>query len=197
MTTTSGRKPFMPAPDPASGVTARDASDGPQVPRVGGVAGGVGATVVAALLQAADAGTVTAEGVDRVHVLVCRSTASSVQAAVVLAARMPLTPVLAVVADCGDRTPGSVRHRLHMAEPNLAGVVRVPWWPSLRELDDPASRVAALAWGDATPSRSERTVPGVLDALITAVTPLVASPPARAQPPPDADTEPTAFPHVS
>jgi hypothetical protein len=57
MTTTSGGKPFMPAPDPASSVTA----PGPQVPRVGGVAGGVGATVVAALLQAADAGTVTAQ----------------------------------------------------------------------------------------------------------------------------------------
>ena len=181
----------MPVPDPAS--TAPDAPAGPEVPRVGGVAGGVGTTTVAALLQAADVGIVQPEGVVRVHVLVCRSTASSVQAAVVLAARMPLTPVLAVVADCGDRPPATVRHRLHMAEPNLAAMVRVPWWPSLREADDPAERVAALAWGDASPSRSERSVPGVLDALVTAVTPLVVAPPTRAYPPPDADDEPTAF----
>jgi len=142
------------------------------------------------LLQGTDAGTVTAEGVDGVHVLVCRSTASSVQAAVILAACMPLTPVLAVVADC---PPATVRHRLHMAEPNLAAIVRVPWWPSLREADDPAERVAALAWRDASPSRTERSVPGVLDALVTAVTPLVVAPPTRAHPPPDADDEPTAF----
>jgi len=188
MSTDSGRNTMSPTTteaDPGSGV--------PQVPRVGGVAGGVGTTTVAALLQGTDAGTVTAEGVDGVHVLVCRSTASSVQAAVVLAACMPLTPVLAVVADCGDRPPATVRHRLHMAEPNLAAIVRVPWWPSLREADDPAERVAALAWGDASPSRSERSVPGVLNALVTAVTPLVVAPPTRAHPPPDADDEPTAF----
>ncbi len=188
MSTDSGRNTMSPTTteaDPGSGV--------PQVPRVGGVAGGVGTTTVAALLQGTDAGTVTAQSTTPVHVLVCRSTASSVQAAVVLAACMPLTPVLAVVADCGDRPPATVHHRLHMAEPNLAGVVRVPWWPSLREADDPAERVAALAWGDASPSRSERSVPGVLDALVTAVTPLVVAPPTRAHPPPDAATEPTAF----
>ena len=117
--------------DPGSGV--------PQVPRVGGVAGGVGTTTVAALLQGTDAGTATAQSTTPVHVLVCRSTASSVQAAVVLAACMPLTPVLAVVADCGDRPPATVRHRLHMAEPNLAAI---------------AGAVVALAARGRRPSRA-------------------------------------------
>jgi len=186
----------MPATASNSGDTAPGA---PQVPRVGGVAGGVGSTVVAALLQCTDVGVVNPDGTDRVHVLVCRSTASSVQAAVVLASRMSITPVLAVVADCGDRPPASVRHRLHMAEPNLTGIVRVPWWPSLRDLDDPAARITELAWGGAAPSRPERSVPGVLDELVAAVTPLVtASPPAaRTRPPPDAESDSTAFPHVS
>ena len=186
----------MPTTASTSGDTAPGA---PQVPRVGGVAGGVGTTVVSALLQCTDAGVVNPDGTDRVQVLVCRSTASSVQAAVVLASRMPISPVLAVVADCGDRPPASVRHRLHMAEPNLTGIVRVQWWPSLREADDPADRISDVAWGGVAPSRSERSVPGVLDELVAAVTPLVtASPPAaRTRPPPAADSDSTAFPHVS
>ncbi len=188
----------MPATASTSPTTA-GAPGAPQVPRVGGVAGGVGTTVVAALLQGIDVGVVNPEGIEPVQVLVCRSTAHSVQAAVILAARMPRTPVVVVVADCGDRPPASVRHRLHMAEPNLAAIVRVPWWPSLRDLDDPAARISEVAWGGVAPSRPERSVPGVLDALVTAVTPLVtASPPAaQTRPPPDAATDSTAFPHVS
>lgn len=182
---------------PPRGPGADGVPGGPQVPRVGGVAGGVGTTTVAALLQATDAGIITAQITTPVQVLVCRSTAASVQAAVTLAAGLPLSPVLVVVADCGDRPPSTVRHRLRMAEPNLAAIVRVPWWPSLREADDPATRVRTVAWGEAAPTRSERSLPGVLDALVTAVTPLVTAPQARAQPPPEAENTPTAFSHVS
>ncbi len=182
---------------PPRGPGAEAVPGGPQVPRVGGVAGGVGTTTVAALLQATDAGIITAQSTTPVQVLVCRSTASSVHAAVTLAARLPLSPVLVVVADCGDRPPSTVRHRLRMAEPNLAALVLLPWWPSLREADDPATRVRTVAWGEAAPTRSERSLPGVLDALVAAVTPLVTAPQARAQAPPEADDTPTAFSHVS
>ena len=104
-----------------------------RAPVVGAVGGGVGATVLAALLECPEAGVVAGDGSQPVDVLVCRSTAHSVRDAIAVAARMGAAPVLAMVADCSHSPPSAVRHRLRMAGPNLTGIVAVPWWDWLRE----------------------------------------------------------------
>ncbi len=142
-------------------------------PLVGSVAGGVGATVLAALLQCEEAGVVPDDGSQPVDVLVCRSTAHSVRDAVAVAARMGSTPVLAVVADCPQTAPSSVKHRLRMAGPNLAAIVRVPWWGWLREADDPAAHTAALVVGPAANTKPGKAAQAVRDQLVTGVTPLL------------------------
>jgi len=178
---------------------APTAAAGPPVrpPRVGGVGGGVGTSLVARLLGGDDAGVLDAGVVGpgtAVDLLVCSSTATSVRDAIALAAAAPGPVVLVVVADCGDREPATVKQRLRMAEPNLAALVRVPWFPTLRTLDDPAGHLIEVAWGDRVPHRSERTAAGVAAALVAAVTPLLTAP---RSPPAVQDPPPTTSRHVS
>jgi len=146
-----------------------------RAPVVGAVGGGVGATVLAALLECPDVGVVAGDGSQPVDVLVCRSTAHSVRDAVAVAARMGAAPVLAVVADCSHSPPSAVRHRLRMAEPNL-GIVAVPWWDWLRETDDPAAHTTTLAANAAARSKPGKSVLAIRDQLVAAVTPLLSVP---------------------
>lgn len=143
-------------------------------PRVGGVAGGVGTSTIAALLSCDDAGVLTAPGTEPVDALVCRSTASSVRAAIAVAAQMTSPPVLVVVADCPAKIPTNARHRLRMADPNLAAVVYVPWWAALRDADDPARHIAAQARAPRA-VKAARSVHTVFDQLVAAITPLLTS----------------------
>lgn len=166
-------------------------------PRVGGVGGGVGTSLIARLLGGDDDGVLDAGVISpgtAVDLLVCSSTATSVRKAIAVAAAAPCPVVLVVVADCGDREPATVKQRLRMAEPNLAALVRVPWFPTLRTLDDPAGHLIQVAWGDRAPQRSERTAAGVAAALVAAVSPLLTAP---RSPPTAQHLPPTTSRHVS
>lgn len=178
--------------------TAADATPSPvRPPRVGGAGGGVGTSLVARLLGGDDAGVVDAGVVSPgapVDLLVCESTARSVRDAIALAAAAPAPLVLVVVADCGSSEPKTVKQRLRMAEPNLAALVRVPWWPTLRDLDDPGDHLVRVAWGDTTPHRTERAAPQIATALVAAVSPLLIA--LRSPPAADASA-PTTSRHVS
>lgn len=106
-------------------------------PRVAGVAGGVGTTTLAVALHAID-GDVYPGGVP-VHVLVCRSTMTSLasaQAAAATAAGDGWGTVLAVVGDGGSLT-SAMRASLRMVEPHVAGIVHIPHVPGLRDLVRP------------------------------------------------------------
>jgi len=168
-------------------------------PLLGSVAGGVGASVLAALLQCTEAGVIAADGSQPVDVLVCRSTAHSVRDAIAVASIMRSSPVLAVVADCPQNTPSTVKHRLHMAGPNLAAVVRVPWWGFLRDVDDPAAHTTALAWGAAASTKAGKSIQAVRDQLVTGVTPLLSRPLPQPEGGDRDDDSPTVTPqaHVS
>jgi len=162
-----------------------------RAPVVGAVGGGVGATVLAALLECPEAGVVAGDGSQPVDVLVCRSTAHSVRDAIAVAARMGGAPVLAVVADCSHSPPSAVRHRLRMAGPNLTGIVAVPWWDWLRETDDPAAHTTTLAAGAAARSKTGKSVLAIRDQLVAAVTPLLSAPlPSAPAVPPDEQSPP-------
>jgi len=162
-----------------------------RAPVVGAVGGGVGATVLAALLECAEVGVVAGDGSQPVDVLVCRSTAHSVRDAIAVAARMGAAPVLAVVADCSHSPPSAVRHRLRMAGPNLTGIVAVPWWDWLRETEDPAAHTTTLTAGAAARSKTGKSVRAIRDQLVAAVTPLLSAPlPSAPAVPPDEQSPP-------
>ncbi|PQP19035.1 hypothetical protein [Rhodococcus opacus] len=111
------------------------------VPRIAGIGGGVGTTLVATLLAAPfDAGKYQAG--DQVDVLVCESVTGSVANAIAAGMMQPIVPVLVVVDDCGRPWPKTVRQRVEMARPNFPRVVRVPWLERLRSVDDPHAVLA-------------------------------------------------------
>ncbi|MGD9530140.1 MAG: hypothetical protein AB7I38_11920 [Dehalococcoidia bacterium] len=138
-------------------------------PRVAGVAGGVGTTTIAVALHAED-GRVW-RGDVAVHVLVCRSTMTSLasaQAAAAAAAARGSTAVLAVVGDGGSLT-APMRASLRMVDPYVAGVVHVPYVAGLRDLVRPWDAAAdVLATG--APPRELRRFADALAGLADAVT---------------------------
>lgn len=109
-------------------------------PTVGGIAGGVGATTIAHLIDADDAGVIAATG-QRVDVLVTRSTAVAVTWAVQTAGDMKRngsTPVLVVVAHSPGSWPRVVEQRLRMAATNLdTEVLRLEWCHQLAAAENP------------------------------------------------------------
>lgn len=141
-------------------------------PRVAGVAGGVGTTTVAVALHAVDGG-VYPGGVP-VHVLVCRSTMTSLASAqaALNAAPAGRPPVLAVVGD-GAPLTSAMRASLRMTEPHASAVVHVPHVAGMRDLVRPWD-VAAQALGVEPPKELRRFV-RALEALVDAVTPVVLS----------------------
>ncbi|MGV9679136.1 hypothetical protein ACWDSJ_27975 [Nocardia sp. NPDC003482] len=145
----------------------------PRRPRVGGIAGGVGTTTVAHLLDAVDVGVVEANGTQGVDVLVTRATAVAVSWAIATAQKMPARPVLVVVAHGSGRWPAVVERRLKMAAAGLdTPVLRLGWVAPLAASDDPWGLLATgvfapdrktYRWAD--PARRFR------DDLVTAVLP--------------------------
>jgi hypothetical protein len=123
-----------------------------RVPEVGAISGGAGATTVAYLIGGRDVGVIAADGSQPVDVLVTRASAVAVSWAIGTAGRMPDTPVLAVVADSGDKWPAVVRQRLAMARANLgAPVLELGWCSPLAASDNPwellaTSVVASERW---------------------------------------------------
>jgi hypothetical protein len=117
-----------------------------RAPRIAGVAGGVGTTTLATALRGYDRG----RSVDRgAEVLVCRSTGDSLHAAAAMitwlgAGGLP-RPVLAVTADGAAPVRGPLRARLRMIEPQVSGLILLPYVAHWRELTDPLSEAARLS----------------------------------------------------
>lgn len=145
-------------------------------PVVGGVDGGVGITTVAAMIEALDAGRISADGSEIVDILVARSTAASVKAAIGAAAVMPVRPVLVVVAHSADRWSPPVEQRLKMVEPNLPAVVRMGWISYLAACDDPWSALVEGIY-EPYPPKWAGAARRVREEIVAAVTPLVMQPP--------------------
>ncbi|WP_216892146.1 hypothetical protein [Nocardia alni] len=142
-----------------------------RTPEVGGISGGAGTTTVAYLIGGCDVGVVAADGAQQVDVLVTRTTAVSVGWAIGTAGQMVDAPVMAVVADSGDRWPAVVRQRLAMARDNLGvPVLELGWCAPLAASDNPwellaTSVVAGEKW--ALPARRFRQ--DLIAALIEAM----------------------------
>jgi hypothetical protein len=106
----------------------------------------VGTTTLATALRGYDQGRAVDHGVD---VLVCRSTGASLHAAATAIARLVAAgrrgPVLAVTADLPAPVRGPLRARLRMIEPQVSGLVLVPYVARWRELTDPLSEAARLS----------------------------------------------------
>ncbi|MBC7300099.1 MULTISPECIES: hypothetical protein [Nocardia] len=110
----------------------------PRRPVIGGIAGGVGTTTVAHLLDGIDVGVIEANGTQAVDVLVTRATAVAVSWAIATAQQMLTRPVLVVVADSEARWPSVVQRRLKMAATNLdTPVLRLGWLSPLAASDNP------------------------------------------------------------
>jgi hypothetical protein len=116
-----------------------------------GAHGGAGTTTLAAWLQPAwDTGAMRPEpdppypanlARGRALVVVCRSTAwSAAQATKAVTTVTQHGGQVAVLAVVGDSwpEPATARHRFHLLGPHVGAVIRVPFVPSLRAVDDPA-----------------------------------------------------------
>lgn len=117
-----------------------------RAPRVAGIAGGVGTTTVATALRGYDRGRAADEGVE---VLVCRSTGMSLHAAASaitwLVANGRQRPVLVVNADLPGPLRGPLRARIRMIEPQVAGLIVLPFVVHWREQADPLNEAARLS----------------------------------------------------
>jgi len=117
-----------------------------RAPRIAGVAGGVGTTTLATALRGYDRGRAADQGAE---VLVSRSTGGSLHAAATVIAWLGSTgqprPVLAVIADQPAPIRGPLRARLRMIEPQVNGLVVVPYVAHWRELTDPLAEAAQLS----------------------------------------------------
>jgi hypothetical protein len=158
-------------------------SPGRWVPRVAGVAGGCGTTVIADGLGGEDRGKYRAGS--PVDVLVCRASVDSLGAAQVALSRTPTPPVLVVVDDVpGKALTRAARARLRLTEPHAAGVVRVPYVPELRQVHDPAE--VARQWRANPPPRHLDSYAEAMGVLAEAMRQrLAAGPPAVVLPVPD------------
>ncbi|MGH3672676.1 MAG: hypothetical protein ACRDSH_18925 [Pseudonocardiaceae bacterium] len=145
-----------------------------RAPLVCGVAGGVGATTIAAALQAQDLGIYCGGPVDLV---VCRTTSSSVAAAHRVVNAAPGKPVLVVVADGPLRIPAPAKARLTMVEPYLTALVAMPYVTRWRETDQALEQaVAALRYPNQVPKWLQPWAEA-LGQVMAAVLPLVDSAP--------------------
>jgi hypothetical protein len=113
-------------------------------PRIAGVAGGVGTTVLAHALRARDE---ELYGGGPVDILVCRSTTASLGDAHRAVAMAPGKPILAVVADVPAvfRIPAFTRPtevRMRMVEEHVTAMIAVPFVLEWRAKDDPYSDAA-------------------------------------------------------
>ncbi|WP_028938092.1 hypothetical protein [Pseudonocardia spinosispora] len=117
-----------------------------RAPRVAGIAGGVGTTTVATALRGYDRGRAADEGVE---VLVCRSTGMSLHAAASavtwLVENGRQRPVLVVNADLPGPLRGPLRARIRMVEPQVAGLIVLPYVVHWREQADPLAEAARLS----------------------------------------------------
>ncbi|MGF0320723.1 hypothetical protein [Nocardia fluminea] len=116
-------------------------------PIVGGIAGGVGVTTTAHLIDGIDVGVVDAQGTRQVDVLVARATAVSVNWAIATAKLMRSRPIIVVVANSTGHWPAVVERRMKMAATNLSTpVIRLEWCSPLAASDNPWELLADAAF---------------------------------------------------
>ncbi|MFR9806586.1 hypothetical protein ACL02T_30490 [Pseudonocardia sp. RS010] len=130
-------------------------------PSVAGVAGGVGTTTLALALHGRDSGTGAGLEAD---IVVCRSSAESLERAVRVADLLDPTavpPVLAVTLDGGERRPPD---RLDELGPGWAAVVVLPHVGRWRGVVDPYREAAGLL------GRPRERIPRALRPYLDAVT---------------------------
>lgn len=142
-------------------------------PHVAGVAGGVGTSVVAAALGAADHG-VYVFGLP-VDVLVCRATVESLGKAHEAVQHTHTRPVLVVVADVPGGAAAGVRARVRMVHPYVEAVVVVPFLGQLRELSDPYAAAGLVLLPDVTLPREVRPFAASMWQIVKCVEPLLAT----------------------
>lgn len=111
---------------------------------VGGCHGGAGVTTLARMLdRAVDVGVAMPSPAGRPLLLVTHGTAGRTLRAMQLLDRAPKlglrVTALIVVGDGPWPEPGPVRHRLRVLEGTVPAVIRVPYVPRWRYLDDPLS----------------------------------------------------------
>jgi hypothetical protein len=158
---------------------------GMRVPRVAGVAGGVGTTLLADALHAIDDGVYVDGPVD---VLVCRTTLTSLGDAHRALTQVPYPPVLAVVADIPDVVPSAVRARIRMVSPYLRDAVAVPFVGGWRNLDDPYSEASWVLSPEVRIPKSLRGFAKAMRVLAGALEPLLGTDPAPTAATSSADT---------
>ncbi|GAA4997644.1 hypothetical protein GCM10025792_55380 [Pseudonocardia tropica] len=115
-------------------------------PIVAGVLGGVGTTLLAEALHGYDAGIYRAHR--PVHVLVCRSTSNSLHSAQRALQYTPAAappPVLAIVDDVPNAAWGpNTQNKVHITEPYVSSVVRIPLVADWRDVESPHDRAATV-----------------------------------------------------
>ncbi|GGG01410.1 hypothetical protein GCM10007304_14230 [Rhodococcoides trifolii] len=111
-----------------------------RIPHVSGVAGGVGTTLAATLLDIRSDYGVRRHG-ETVDVLVCRSVPSQIAQSIAASMSQGRPPVLVVVDDGPLPWPRTSKQRIEMARPNIPHIVRIPWIDRLRSLDDPHASI--------------------------------------------------------
>lgn len=158
---------------------------GMRVPRIAGVAGGVGTSLLADALHAIDDGVYVDGPVD---VLVCRTTLTSLGDAHRALSQVVYPPVLAVVADIPDVVPGPVRARIRMASAYLLDAIAVPFVGEWRNVDDPYSEASWVLDPDIRLPKSLRPFSKAMRSLAHALEPLLSTNPIPAEPA-DSDRE--------
>lgn len=140
-------------------------------PLIGGVAGGVGTSVLASALYGTDVG-VASPG-QQLHILVCRSATASLRRAEGLLAVMQAPPVLAVVADIPHANyPAGALSCTRRVDSLVTAQIRFPFVAVWRDVDDVAGRASELL-SERPRRRSEAEYARALRMTITAVTALL------------------------
>lgn len=137
-------------------------------PRIGGIAGGCGTTLVAALVGAADVGRVSVG--EQVEVIVCRSISSHLTEVTQFVRQSPRPPIVVISADSTLKIPGVVRDRARILQAQVPALLWLDFIQPLRSMSDPinGARAEVLAspvsagFGKAFAFRQE-----LVDALIS------------------------------
>ncbi|OLL70256.1 hypothetical protein Ae168Ps1_6125 [Pseudonocardia sp. Ae168_Ps1] len=138
-------------------------------PIVAGVLGGVGTTLLAEALHGHDDGIYRAQR--PVQVLVCRSTSNSLHSAQRALQYTPTAappPVLAIVDDVPNAAWGpNTQNKVHITEPYVTSLVRIPLVTDWRDVESPHSRASTVLAED------ERDLPKGVRAFARALRELV------------------------
>lgn len=140
---------------------------GTTTPRVAGVAGGVGTSIISAALRALDCRTCQPNA--PVDVLVCRATTESLVRAQYVLGRVGAAPILAVVSDVSGflgapNVPASAHDLLRKIADDRTNAVVIPFVKSWRDVANPWQH--AYATLEQSPTRATRKFRTAIDQLV-------------------------------